>query len=478
MRKNNQTNTLIKCSVIAGDFVVLNAVLAAFLAWHPRVGGWRLEQIRLFILICNIAMAVSQWHNHTIIHKRVVSGGEVLQRTVFLTMTQAVLAYLLMKWVDLRIPVGWVLLEQGTVCFILILILRLTERTAIKWYRQRGGNSRTITFVGSDPGMLSVYHLLINDPTTGYKIIGYYADKKIKDNSESADENYKQHPKLEWLGTTQFLIDHLEQSDQLKMGDDLYVCLPIKETDFIQRLSLFCDQHMIKFYYIPISAESLQLHLQRESFSDVEVYTTHKSLLQYPQNRIVKRLFDIVASALMLALVGLFMPFIALIIKRQSPGPLFFRQLRTGLDGKPFMIYKFRSMHINKEADSRQATENDARKFPFGNFLRKTSIDELPQLWNVLKGDMSIVGPRPHMLTHTKKYSQLIDKYLVRHIVKPGMTGWSQVTGFRGETKELWQMEERVRRDIWYIEHWDIWLDLRIIKLTAVMLFHHDRNAY
>ena len=384
-------------------------------------------------------------------------------------MTQAVLAYLLMKWVDLRIPVGWVLLEQGTVCFILILILRLTERTAIKWYRQRGGNSRTITFVGSDPGMLSVYHLLINDPTTGYKIIGYYADKRIKDNSESADENYKQHPKLEWLGTTQFLIDHLEQPDQLKMGDDLYVCLPIKETDFIQRLSLFCDQHMIKFYYIPISAESLQLHLQRESFSDVEVYTTHKSLLQYPQNRIVKRLFDIVASALMLALVGLFMPFIALIIKRQSPGPLFFRQLRTGLDGKPFMIYKFRSMHINKEADSRQATENDARKFPFGNFLRKTSIDELPQLWNVLKGDMSIVGPRPHML---------IDKYPVRHIVKPGITGWSQVTGFRGETKELWQMEERVRRDIWYIEHWNIWLDLRIIRRTFLALFKHDKNAY
>jgi len=177
-------------------------------------------------------------------------------------------------------------------------------------------------------------------------------------------------------------------------------------------------------------------------------------------------------------LVGLFMPFIALIIKRQSPGPLFFRQLRTGLDGKPFMIYKFRSMHINKEADSRQATENDARKFPFGNFLRKTSIDELPQLWNVLKGDMSIVGPRPHMLTHTKKYSQLIDKYLVRHIVKPGMTGWSQVTGFRGETKELWQMEERVRRDIWYIEHWDIWLDLRIIRRTFLALFKHDKNAY
>ena len=478
MNKNNQTNTLIKWSIIAGDSVVLNMVLAIFIAWHPRIGTWNWGQIRLFILICNIALIVSEWYNHTIIYQRIVSGGEVLKRIVFLTMTQTVVAYLLMKWVDLRIPVGWVLLQQGTVDFILILLLRLVERTTIKWYRLRGKNSRMITFVGSDPGMLSVYHLLMNDPTTGYKVIGYYADEKIKDDTKSTKGGSKQYPELEWLGTTQYLTEHLDHPDQLRIGDDLYVCLPIREVEYIQRLSRFCDQHMMKFYYIPISAESLKLELQRVFMSDIEVFTTHESLLQHPLHRAIKRLFDIVVSASLLVVIGLFMPLIYLLIKRQSPGPLFFRQLRTGLDNKPFTIYKFRSMHVNKAADSIQAVKDDTRKFPFGNFMRKTSIDELPQLWNVLKGDMSIVGPRPHMLTHTKKYSQLIDKYLVRHIVKPGMTGWSQVTGFRGETKELWQMEERVRRDIWYIEHWDIWLDLRIIKLTAVMLFHHDKNAY
>ena len=197
-----------------------------------------------------------------------------------------------------------------------------------------------------------------------------------------------------------------------------------------------------------------------------------------PMNRIFKRSVDICLSVLFLIPTVLLMPVIALIVKRQSPGPLFFRQLRTGLDGRQFYCYKFRSMHVNKEADSRQATKDDPRKFPFGDFMRKTNIDELPQFWNVLVGDMSIVGPRPHMLVHTEQYDKLIDKYMVRHFVKPGITGWAQVTGFRGETPELWQMEGRVERDIWYIQHWSFWLDLRIIWMTVKTIFVRDKNAY
>lgn len=135
-------------------------------------------------------------------------------------------------------------------------------------------------------------------------------------------------------------------------------------------------------------------------------------------------------------------------------------------------------MHVNKDADTVQATENDPRKFAFGNFMRKSNIDEFPQFFNVLKGDMSIVGPRPHMLHHTEIYGSIIDKYMVRHFSKPGITGWAQVTGFRGETKELWQMEERIKRDIWYIENWSFWLDLYIIYLTAKSIIIHDKNAY
>jgi len=200
--------------------------------------------------------------------------------------------------------------------------------------------------------------------------------------------------------------------------------------------------------------------------------------LQLPTNQFTKRVFDIVFSGFFLLCTLPLLPVIALIIKIQSPGPLLFKQLRTGMNGQNFVCYKFRSMHVNKDADRLQATKNDPRKFPFGNFMRKANIDELPQFWNVLKGDMSIVGPRPHMLAHTEQYSQLIDKYMVRHFVKPGVTGWAQVTGFRGETQELWQMEGRVKRDIWYIENWSIWLDIRIIWLTARQLFVHDKLAY
>jgi putative colanic acid biosynthesis UDP-glucose lipid carrier transferase len=192
----------------------------------------------------------------------------------------------------------------------------------------------------------------------------------------------------------------------------------------------------------------------------------------------LKRCFDIVLSLVFLIPTAIIFPFIFIIIKIQSPGPVLFKQKRTGLDGNTFNCLKFRSMHVNKDADRLQATENDPRKFPFGNFMRKTNIDELPQLLNVLKGDMSIVGPRPHMLAHTELYAALVEKYMVRHFVKPGITGWAQVTGFRGETKELWQMEGRVKRDIWYMENWSIWLDIRIIWITAKTIFIHDKHAY
>ena len=153
-------------------------------------------------------------------------------------------------------------------------------------------------------------------------------------------------------------------------------------------------------------------------------------------------------------------------IKLTSRGPIFFKQKRSGEDGKEFWCYKFRSMRVNADADSRQATRNDPRKTYVGELMRRTNIDELPQLINVFLGDMSLVGPRPHMLVHTAQYSALIDKYMLRHQIKPGITGWAQVTGYRGETKELWQMEGRVQRDIWYMEHWTFWLDISIILRT------------
>jgi putative colanic acid biosynthesis UDP-glucose lipid carrier transferase len=240
----------------------------------------------------------------------------------------------------------------------------------------------------------------------------------------------------------------------------------------------FCDRHVIHFYFIPVRAESFGHSLKIEQIGETVGYTNYVDPLQLPTNRLVKRLFDILFSLLVLLLLLPFAPLIALVIKLQSPGPVFFRQQRTGLGGQNFLCLKFRSMHVNVDADRLQATKDDPRKFPFGNLMRRMNIDELPQFWNVLRGDMSIVGPRPHMLAHTEQYSQLIDKYMVRHFVRPGITGWAQVTGYRGETQELWQMEGRIKRDIWYIENWSFWLDLRIIWRTLRQLVIPDKNAY
>ena len=170
---------------------------------------------------------------------------------------------------------------------------------------------------------------------------------------------------------------------------------------------------------------------------------------------------------------------VGIAIKLSSPGPIFFKQKRTGFRGKEFWCYKFRTMKVNKEADTLQATKEDPRKTKLGDFLRKTSIDELPQFYNVWKGDMSIVGPRPHMLKHTEEYSTLINRFMLRHFVKPGITGLAQVSGFRGETRYIDQMEGRVKKDIEYIENWSFWLDIKIIiKTVTNMLGREKGNAY
>ncbi len=196
-------------------------------------------------------------------------------------------------------------------------------------------------------------------------------------------------------------------------------------------------------------------------------------------NRILKRTTDVVISLLFLVLCFWWIYLVvALLTKIFQPGPVFFYQKRSGRGGKNFVCIKFRSMKVNTQSDVLQASPDDPRKTRFGDFLRRTNIDELPQFINVLKGDMSIVGPRPHMVKHTQEYSELIDKYMVRHWVRPGITGWAQVTGSRGETKELWQMEERIKKDIWYIENWSLLLDFRIIFMTLFNMFRGDKNAY
>ena len=208
---------------------------------------------------------------------------------------------------------------------------------------------------------------------------------------------------------------------------------------------------------LPLSSENSFL---TQTVDLVENKTTSRVHLR-------KRFFDIVFSLLVICCLLIWLvPLIALLIKLESKGPVFFRQLRTGKDGKPFYCLKFRSMRPNTQANSMQARRNDARITVVGAYLRKTSLDELPQFFNVLLGEMSIVGPRPHMLAHTEEYTLLIENFMDRHLIMPGITGWAQVSGYRGETRTVEAMAKRVEADIHYLHSWTFWLDVKIIWLT------------
>jgi len=192
-----------------------------------------------------------------------------------------------------------------------------------------------------------------------------------------------------------------------------------------------------------------------------------------------KRAFDILfALAVTLCVLVWLIPLLAVLIKLESQGPIFFKQLRTGKDGIPFYCFKFRSMYLNTDANQRQASRGDSRITRVGAFLRKTSLDELPQFINVLLGDMSVVGPRPHMLQHTEAYSRVITNYMLRHAVRPGITGLAQVAGHRGETKEIVAMVNRVNADIHYLQNWSLAMDIKIVGLTAYQMVKGSENAF
>lgn len=469
MGSNNHSNSLIKWMIILGDLIIMNLLLVAFIHWHPQAESWSWSNKNMVLLICNLTLVMSEFRFYTVIHRRLVNSADILKRIVWLTATQTVLAYLFAKILDYALPVGWFLFTLGTAYFIVLCFVRLVERWLVKLYRKAGGNYRTVTLIGSDTELLNVYDKLIKDATRGFKVYGYYGEE-IK-GAEGV---------MTRLGSLDDVMNNLKTPENLKLGDDVYVCISRLQAGIVKQISKMCEENVNRFYYVPVSVESMGIRLRRELLDDMEVYSTYLNPLQNPVNKAKKRTFDIILSLVALLCILPFLPIIALIIKIQSPkGPVFFKQPRTGLDGKNFYCYKFRSMHPNKdESGAQQAKKDDPRKFPFGNLMRKTSVDELPQFWNVLKGDMSIVGPRPHPVVINEKYKELIDKYMVRHFVKPGVTGWAQVTGFRGETEELWQMEGRVKRDIWYMEHWDLWLDIRILWMTFIQIIKRDEQAY
>lgn len=260
---------------------------------------------------------------------------------------------------------------------------------------------------------------------------------------------------------------------------ELFICFPSHLIPDINFLFMEAEKSFIRLHIIPSALEHRDYPYSLNSAIGVRYFTNRKKPLDELINRFFKRVFDVVFSVLViLFILSWLYPLLAIIIKVQSKGPVLFKQKRTGRSNEVFWCYKFRSMYINNLQDEKQAVKEDNRLTPIGRFIRKTSIDEFPQFWNVLLGDMSVVGPRPHMLYHTKQYQQLAEGFAFRHFVKPGITGLAQVSGFRGEIKHVDILQARINKDIEYIESWGLIQDFKICFLTIYFLIVGDEHAY
>ena len=347
--------------------------------------------------------------------------------------------------------------------FTLVLIWRYVSIKLIFLYRKQGYNYDRVLIVGGGNTAKDLHDYIFSDDVLGIKLLGIFSDHEpiFKTNVFTAN------------------LNEVKKFSLKNEIDEIYYTLPLTNTDDIQSLVDFADQNLIRFKVVPDFRGFPLRRVNIDFFDNVPILSFRKEPLKDSISKFSKRVFDLVFSFLVLIFMLSWMyPIIGLLIKLSSKGPILFKQKRTGLDNQEFWCYKFRSMSQNVDADNRQATKGDTRITKIGSFLRRSSLDEFPQFFNVLIGEMSVVGPRPHMLKHTKQYSEIIKKYMVRQLVKPGVTGAAQIRGFRGETKEIEEMEGRVKWDVWYIENWTFFLDINIIARTVLNFIKGDEKAY
>lgn len=260
---------------------------------------------------------------------------------------------------------------------------------------------------------------------------------------------------------------------------EIFSTIMPEQNKYIYQLMNEAEYRCMRFKIVPDFSLFLSKPVIVDYIRDMPILSLRGDPLEDLGNRIKKRLLDIVVSTFAtIFILSWLIPLIGILIKIESKGPIFFIQLRSGKNDKPFYCLKFRSMRLNVDSDHISATKNDERLTKLGTFIRKTSIDEFPQFINVFKGEMSLVGPRPHMVNQSFNFSKKIDHYMVRQFLKPGITGWAQINSFRGEIKNTQQLEGRVASDLWYLENWNIWLDARIIFLTVYQIFSGDKQAY
>lgn len=443
------------------DFIIINIAFAVTAWLQPALLEERGRTVWLLANFCYLPVAYWLDANHK---NRTIQMDHVMANSLKAAVAEVIVFIAVIQFVGIG-NIAW----TAYALFSSLIVVGLTlwgvaARLSLKAYRRHGGNYACVVIIGATSTGLRLLDEMQSDYGFGYKVEGVFDDEPQCDVPDSLFRG-------DIAALERFLLDG-------NKVDEIFYAIPGDDENRMKRVVKIADDNVIRFYYVPLINHHFNRVFELTAIGSMPVMSAGRNPLDNLANKMLKRSFDIAVSGVLLLLSPLVVIPVAIAIKMSSPGPVFFRQRRTGYMGSEFVCYKFRTMKVNDASDRLQATPDDPRKTRIGNFLRHTSIDELPQIWNVFIGDMSLVGPRPHMLSHTEHYARLIDEYMVRSCVKPGITGWAQVNGYRGATTELWQMDRRVKYDVWYIEHWSALLDLKIIFRTVYNAIAGEPNAF
>ena len=443
----------IKPLQIVIDLFILN-IITYFVYDKEYLNIFFLSYISFFWLVTSYFFAFYEVHRHT----------KVLN--LLRLLVKQFLFFILGYFAYFGIFKEGVIVNNQFLILILTIIsisfVKLSWLFLLKKYRSFGNNFRTTIVIGFDDSSKNIIKLFKSKSNLGYKYLGFFSDKIYKDK--------------EYLGNLDAIFEYAEKH----VVDEIYCSLSTLNQKQIKKINKFALNKDIILKLIPDGNELYSKNQSIEYYDDsLMVLNVNKLPFDFTENFYLKRFFDIFFSIFVcLFILSWLIPILWIIVKLESEGPLVFKQGREGLNGKEFTCYKFRSMRMNKQSNKIHAIKNDARVTKVGAFLRKTSMDELPQFLNVLLGDMSVVGPRPHLETLSLEYQKDVDNYLKRHIVKPGVTGLAQVGGYRGEIKKRSDIKNRVRLDIFYIENWSFFLDIKIIMQTVLNVFKGEEKAY
>ena len=447
------------------DFLVITIALSFSMSvydrvWYPQETIAVLLSGFAFLVFSQLEGLYNSWRTDIFLGEIV----SILRAWVWTVSLLLLLAFLSQKTDEYSrlVSMVWFILSP-----LAIIGWRLLFRLGLRSLRKEGYNTKFVAIVGAGDLGLRLAENIEKSPWMGYEIKGFFDDNKKSTVESSKGRNY------DILGDLESLIDHARGG----IYDEIFIALPLRSETRIRELLENLSDVPVTVYVVP---DLFSFRLFNSYWTDIggmPAVSIHSSSLE-GVGVITKRIEDVVLGLLFLLICITPALLIAILIKLTSPGPVLFKQKRYGLNGDEIKVYKFRTMSVcdNSEVIV-QATKNDQRITPLGKFLRCTSLDELPQFYNVLQGRMSIVGPRPHAVAHNEEYRKLIRGYMLRHMVKPGITGWAQINGWRGETDTLEKMEKRVEYDLTYIQNWSIWLDLKIIFLTIFKGFV-NKNAY